>query len=99
MRAKAISTKGGWGVMPTACVCCGKPVLRTERRGRPANYCSVRCRRRLEKVRALWDKRAEACAEDGFLAINRDMEGRTAEQRAFWQSELDRARAALGPRP
>jgi hypothetical protein len=86
--------------MPTACVCCGKPVVRLERRGRPANYCSVRCRRRLEKMRGRWDKRAAACADpSGFYALNRDMEFRTEEQRQYWQAELDRARADLGPRP
>jgi hypothetical protein len=85
--------------MTATCRCCGKPVQRTERRGRPANYCSVQCRRRLEKRRAQWDKRAAMCLENGFFAQNRDMVGRTAEQRAFWQRQLDAARAELGPRP
>lgn len=85
--------------MHKVCVCCGKPVLRTERRGRPADYCSIRCRRRLEKMRASWDRRAAMCAPDGFYSLNRDMEFRTDEQRQFWQSELDRARQELGPRP
>jgi hypothetical protein len=85
--------------MLKTCLFCRKPLVRSLRPGRPADYCSARCSKRMERRRALWDRRAAACAEDGFLAINRDMEGRTPEQRAFWQSELDRARAELGPRP
>ncbi|MGF7213734.1 hypothetical protein GGE65_008384 [Skermanella aerolata] len=73
--------------------------MRTERRGRPADFCSISCRRRLEKRRAAWDKRAAMCAEDGFFALNRDLPFRTDEQRAFWQQQLDETRATLGPRP
>jgi hypothetical protein len=51
-------------------------------------------------MRGRWDKQAAACADpDGFFALNRDMEFRTEEQRQYWQAELDRARAELGPRP
>jgi len=86
--------------MTATCRCCGKPVARTERRGRPADYCSIRCRRRLEKRRAKWDQRATTVADPGgFYAVNRDMAGRTPEQRQFWQGELERARVELGPRP
>ncbi|WP_256445694.1 hypothetical protein [Skermanella sp. TT6] len=38
-------------------------------------------------------------ADLGYYVSNRDMEGRTPEQRAFWQQQLDAARAALGKRP
>jgi hypothetical protein len=82
-----------------ACHCCEKPIVRLESRGRPADYCSIRCRRRLERRRAQWDRRAAACAEDGFLAINRDDPDRTEAQRQHWQQLLDDARATLGPRP
>jgi hypothetical protein len=85
--------------MLKTCICCGKPLVRTVRPGRPADYCSARCSKRMERRRAQWDRRAAACAEDGFLALNRDMEGRTPEQRRFWQAELERARKELGPRP
>lgn len=85
---------------PHTCRCCGSPVVRLERRGRPADYCSISCRRRLEKKRALWDQLAAQCADPGgHYAANRDEPGRTPAQRAFWQQQLDAARAALGPRP
>jgi hypothetical protein len=83
-----------------SCQVCGKPVIRLKRRGRIADYCSIRCRRRLERRRRRWDKRASLCADPGgYYADNRDMAGRTPEQRAYWQQLLDAARAALGPRP
>ena len=81
------------------CLVCGKPVKPVIGRGRQPDYCSVRCRRKREKARARWDRRAAAVAEDGMFALNRDMEFRTDEQRQYWQAELDRARATLGPRP
>ena len=37
-------------------------------------------------------------ADLGYYALNRDLD-RTPEQKDFWQSELDRAKAELGPRP
>jgi hypothetical protein len=80
------------------CLVCGKPVTPVVGRGRQPDYCGTSCRRRQEKRRAKWDKRAAACAEDGFFAINRDLD-RTPEQRAFWQQQLDEARRELGPRP
>jgi hypothetical protein len=50
--------------------------------------------------RRQWDKRASLCADPGgYHAANRDMAGRTPEQRAYWQRQLDEARAALGARP
>jgi hypothetical protein len=85
--------------MGKTCICCGRPLIRSERPGRPADYCARKCARSMEKRRARWDRQAAACAEDGFLAINRDDPDRTPEQRAYWQGELDRARAELGPRP
>jgi hypothetical protein len=80
-----------------SCRVCGNPIVRRFRRGRIADYCSIRCRRCLEKRRRAWDKRARLCAD--YYAANWAFPGRTAEQRAYWQAELDAARAALGPRP
>jgi hypothetical protein len=86
--------------MVRACLCCGRPLVRSERPGRPANYCSGKCSKRMEKRRALWDRRASMVADPGgFYAINRDEPDRTPEQRQYWQAELDAARATLGPRP
>jgi hypothetical protein len=80
-----------------SCRVCGKPVIRLKRRGRIADYCSIRCRRHLEKRRRAWDKRAALCTD--YYAANRDMAGRSPEQRAYWQRLLDAARAELGARP
>jgi hypothetical protein len=80
-----------------SCRVCGQPIIRRTRRGRIADYCSIRCRRLLAKRRYAWDKRAKLCRE--YYAANRDMPDRTPEQRAYWQAELDAARAALGARP
>jgi hypothetical protein len=85
--------------MLKTCLFCRKPLVRSLRPGRPADYCSARCSKRMERRRAQWDRRAAACAEDGFLAINRDDPDRTEAQRQHWQQLLDDARATLGPRP
>ena len=85
-----------------ACIVCGRPVKPVIGRGRQPLYCGPRCRRRQEKARASWDMRAAMVAELGYYAQNRDLLGRTPEQQAYWQAELDRAVAefaALGPRP
>jgi hypothetical protein len=82
-----------------SCRVCGNPIIRRLRRGRIADYCSIRCRRRLEKRRLRWDKHVAMCGEGGYYAVNRDMPDRTPEQRAYWQQQLDEARAALGVRP
>jgi hypothetical protein len=85
--------------MGKTCICRNRPPIRSERSGRPADYCARKCAGSMEKRRAQCDRQAAACAEDGFPAINRDDPDRTPEQRAYWRGELDRAGAELGPRP
>jgi hypothetical protein len=81
-----------------SCRVCGRLILRLKRSGRVADYCSVRCRRRLEKWRKSWDTRASLCADPGgYYAGNRDMPDRSPEQRAYWQQQLEQARAELIP--
>lgn len=93
-RDAATRSKGDPHMVKT-CTNCGRTFD-----GRPnREYCGDRCRRRLEKRRAEWDRRARAVAPGGTFDRNTNLPSRTERQRAHWQSLWDRAREELGGRP
>lgn len=71
--------------------------------GRPnREYCSDRCRRRLETRRREWDVRARSVVPGGIFDRNVNFPGRTERQKEHWRKLWERAKddlAALGERP
>ena len=62
-------------------------------RGRRPAYCSIGCRRAIERRRAYWDIGYR------YYSGNRDVEDRSDLQRQAWQHDLNEWLATFGPRP
>lgn len=79
------------------CKHCGDLIYgRAPPKGQPVLYCSVECRRGIERARPRWDKNSAACSDDGYMAQRSRNEALTDRQRAYADQWLQDRRTELG---